>query len=262
MHEKDGLKAKWTKFSEDKGFIAILMLCIAAIGISGYVLFFLPAEETTDAYDIGLGESLPSAADTTIPDTDSMPKIPDVTVQLEPEPQPQPEPVPAQPKEAVDAPIEIYVPLEVQEEEAAETWLFKKKPTYRYPVSGEVIRTYSVDALQYDETMGDWRTHNGIDLACAMGDPVWAIADGTVEEIYEDALEGTIIVLRHEDGLVSKYCGLAPEARVLVGDTVLAGEAIGTAGNTMKIESLMECHVHLVVKQNGKYIDPLSLKFE
>ena len=258
MHEKDGVKARWTKFSEDKGFIAILMLCIAAIGISGYVLFFLPAEETADAYDIGLGESLPSAADTTVPDS-SMPQIPDVTVQLEPEP--RPEPVPVQPETSVDAPVDIYVPLEGQEE-AAETWLFKKKPTYRYPVSGEVIRTYSVDALQYDETMGDWRTHNGVDIACAMGDPVWAIADGTVEEIYEDALEGTIIVLRHEDGLISKYCGLAPEARVLVGDAVQAGEAIGTAGNTMKTESLMDCHVHLVVKQDGKYIDPLSLKFE
>ena len=110
--------------------------------------------------------------------------------------------------------------------------------------------------------MGDWRTHNGVDIACAMGDPVLAIADGTVEEIYEDVLEGTIIVLRHEEGLVSKYCGLAPEARVLVGDAVKAGDAIGTAGNTMKTESLMECHIHLVVKADGKYIDPLSLKFE
>ena len=108
----------------------------------------------------------------------------------------------------------------------------------------------------------DFAIHNGIDIACAMGDPVLAIAAGTVEEIYEDALEGTIIVLQHEEGIVSKYCGLAPEACVAVGDAVQAGDAIGTAGNTMKTESLMECHVHLVVKQDGKYIDPLSLKFE
>ncbi len=252
MHEKDGVKAKWTKFSEDKGFFAILMLCIAAIGISGYVLFFLPAEETAEDYELGLGETLPSA-DTTIPN--SMPKVPDVTVQLEPEP------APAEPEVTVDAPAEPPVEI-LEEEELAETWIFKKKPTYRYPVSGKVLRTYSVDALQYDETMGDWRTHNGIDIACAMGDPVLAIAAGTVEEIYEDALEGTIIVLQHEEGLVSKYCGLAPEACVAVGDAVQAGDAIGTAGNTMKTESLMECHVHLVVKQDGKYIDPLSLKFE
>ncbi|MBQ1250354.1 MAG: M23 family metallopeptidase [Clostridia bacterium] len=255
MHEKDGAKAKWTKFSEDKGFIAILMLCIAAIGISGYVLFFLPAEQAAEEYEIGLGESLPSA-NAAVPD--SMPKVPDVTMQLEPEP--APEPVPVQKETAVDGPTEVILPAE--EEELAETWIFKKPPTYRYPVSGEVIRTYSADALQYDETMGDWRTHNGVDIACAMGDPVLAIADGTVEEIYEDVLEGTIIVLRHEEGLVSKYCGLAPEARVLVGDAVKAGDAIGTAGNTMKTESLMECHIHLVVKADGKYIDPLSLKFE
>ena len=50
MHEKDGAKAKWTKFSEDKGFIAILMLCIAAIGISGYVLSTYGLALVTDTF--------------------------------------------------------------------------------------------------------------------------------------------------------------------------------------------------------------------
>lgn len=254
MHEKDGAKAKWTKFSEDKGFYAVLTLCLLAIGISGYVLFFLPQAEETSDYEIGLGESLPSSAET-VPE--AMPELPDVTVQLEPE-------KPAETAQAAAAEEEVPVQSaeEAEEEEAAETWLFKRAPSYLYPVSGEVIRTYSVDALQYDETMGDWRTHNGIDIACGMGDEVKAVADGTVEEIYEDPLEGTIIVLKHAEGVVSKICGLAPEARVLVGDTVAAGDVIGTAGNTMKTESLMECHVHLVMKQDGQYIDPLSLKFE
>ena len=117
MHEKDGAKAKWTKFSEDKGFIAILMLCIAAIGISGYVLFFLPAEQAAEEYEIGLGESLPSA-NAAVPD--SMPKVPDVTMQLEPEP--APEPVPVQKETAVDGPTEVILPAE--EEELAEGNVF------------------------------------------------------------------------------------------------------------------------------------------
>lgn len=253
MHEKDGAKAKRTRFSEDKGFYAVLTLCLLAIGISSYVLFFLPQAEEPSEYDIGLGESLPSAAEV-VPD--AMPELPDVSVQLEPE----------KPKETTQAAAAESLPVQsvqdTEEEEITETWIFKRSPSYRFPVSGEVIRTYSVDALQYDETMGDWRTHNGIDISCGMGDEVMAVADGTVEEIYEDVLEGTIIILKHEEGMVSKVCGLAPEARVLVGDVVKAGDVIGTAGNTMKTESLMECHVHLVMKKDGQYIDPLSLRFE
>ena len=255
MHEKDGFKAKWTKFSEDKGFIAILMLCIAAIGISGYVLFFLPAEETADAYDIGLGESLPSAADTTVPDS-SMPQIPDVTVQLEPEP--RPEPVPVQPETSVDAPVDIYVPLEGQEE-AAETWLFKKKPTYRYPVSGEVIRTYSVDALQYDETMGDWRTHNGTDYSCTQGDTVFCLRDGKVLDVYEDGLMGYTVTVEHADGIISCYMGLSSVQVVKKGDTLRMGDEVGTAGGTAIAESSQPYHVHVSVTQYGKYIDVMNL---
>lgn len=261
MHEKDGVKAKIAKFSEDKGFYIILMLCVIAIGISGYVLFFLPNTETVDDYEIGLGESLPSAADT-IPD--STPKLPDVTVQLEPEPPVEEDAQASAPAEDLPKVVEKTEPSSVsaEEEELAETWIFTRKPTYTFPVSGEVIREYSVDALLYDETMGDWRTHNGVDFSCTLGDPVMAVADGTVAEIYEDTLEGNIIILKHDDGITSKYCGLAPEAVVAVGDAVKAGETIGTAGNTMKTESLMECHIHLVMKKDGQYIDPLSLRFE
>ncbi len=254
MHEKDGVKAKLARFSEDKGFYIILMLCVLAIGISGYVLFFLPDTETPEAYDIGLGESLPSAADST---PAPQPQLPDVSVRLEPERSDDTAEVDA-PAEDLPAPA----PVKVEEEELTETWIFRKDPVYLYPVSGEVIREYSVDALQFDETMGDWRTHIGIDIACSMGDPVLAVADGTVEEIYEDSLEGVILVIEHADGVTSKICGLAPDVPVAVGDAVSAGDTVGTAGNTMKTESLMECHIHLVMKKDGAYIDPLSLKFE
>jgi len=255
MHEKDGAKAKLARFSEDKGFYIILMLCVLAIGISGYVLFFLPEAELEE-YEIGLGESLPSAGD--LP-AEGLPKVPDVTVQLEPE---KPTEAAQANKAAEEVPAAHEPPAAAPQEELTETWIFHKAPTYRFPVSGEVIRTYSVDALQYDETMGDWRTHNGIDIACGMGDPVVAVADGRVEEVYEDSLEGVILVIKHDDGITSKLCGLAPDLPVAVGDAVSAGDVVATAGNTMKTESLMECHVHLVMKKDGQYIDPLSLKFE
>ena len=40
-------------------------------------------------------------------------------------------------------------------------------PASTQPVSGRVLNGYSGDELVYNKTLGDWRTHNGIDYACA-----------------------------------------------------------------------------------------------
>ena len=40
-------------------------------------------------------------------------------------------------------------------------------PASTQPISGRVLNGYSGDELVYNKTLGDWRTHNGIDYACA-----------------------------------------------------------------------------------------------
>lgn len=247
MHEKDGVKARLARFSEDKGFYIVLMLCVLAIGISGYVLFFLPEASEPSEYDIGLGESLPSAAD--LPAED-LPKIPDVNVQLEPE-------EPEEPAEAarVSAP-EPAVPAPAAQEELTETWIFHRDPVYCYPVSGEVIRTYSVDALQYDETMGDWRTHNGIDIACDADAAVQAAAPGEVTAVFQDAVWGWTAEVSDGDRIY-RYQGLA-KPEVKAGDRVRVGDRLGTIG-TVPAESAMGAHLHLEVLEGGRYTDPAKL---
>ena len=43
---------------------------------------------------------------------------------------------------------------------------------YTRPVSGQVLAVWSGDELVYNETLGDWRTHNGTDYACKEGEDV------------------------------------------------------------------------------------------
>lgn len=40
------------------------------------------------------------------------------------------------------------------------------------PIQGEVLTAFSVDQLLYNETLDDWRTHDGVDIAAAEGDAV------------------------------------------------------------------------------------------
>ena len=128
---------------------------------------------------------------------------------------------------------------------------------YTWPVKGEVLADFSLETLAYDETMGDWRTHSGIDVAAAQGTDVLATADGTVSEIYDDDLMGTTVVIDHGQGMVSTYSNLQTQPTVAVGDTVRTGTIIGAVGSTAIAESGRASHLHFELAQDGMAVDPL-----
>ena len=45
------------------------------------------------------------------------------------------------------------------------------------------MNAYSGDELVYSSTLGDWRTHNGVDYACAQDAQVCAPAAGKVTAV-------------------------------------------------------------------------------
>ena len=59
-------------------------------------------------------------------------------------------------------------------------------PASTQPVSGRVLNSYSGDELVYSKTLGDWRTHNGVDYAADKGAEVTAPAAGKVVETGTD----------------------------------------------------------------------------
>ena len=80
-------------------------------------------------------------------------------------------------------------------------------------MNGAIIASFSVETLLYDETMLDWRTHEGIDLGSRGGYLGAAVAAGTVSQVYEDDLMGVTVVIDHGDGLESVYSNLAQAPR-------------------------------------------------
>ncbi len=124
------------------------------------------------------------------------------------------------------------------------------------PVSGETVWDYSMEALSYCETTRDWRVHNGVDIAAEAGTEVVAAADGEVYTIYEDDAMGTTVVIRHLNGYTTKYASLSEDLSVSVGDTVTAGQVIGTVGATALVETALGPHVHFSVTYQDKPMDP------
>ena len=61
------------------------------------------------------------------------------------------------------------------------------------PVSGAAITPFSGDMLVKNETLGDWRTHNGIDIRAEAGEAVRAASDGTVTAVRNDPMWGNVV---------------------------------------------------------------------
>ena len=119
-----------------------------------------------------------------------------------------------------------------------------------------MLKAFSGDTLVKDETMGDWRVHTGTDYAAQSGMRVYAVSDGTVERDEVDAQYGGTVVINLDDGKQAVYQCLAEDLKVSAGDSVRAGDVIGTVGTIGYAESGQESHLHLELYANGEAIDP------
>ena len=207
-----------------QGYYRALILCAAAIGITGYVYY----RNANQAQPVSVEETV--------------------------------EEVPALIGEAEDVPVIATQPPTRSTAPAATegtTAPTEKKPLKTMsPVAGDSIFGYSMEALSYNQTTRDWRVHNGVDLAAEAGAEVKAAADGEVYTVYEDDAMGTTVVIRHADGYTTKYASLAENLTVKPGDTVTMGQVIGYASDSAIVESTLGAHVHFGVTCNDEPVDP------
>ena len=234
-------------FAMGKGFYIVLFLCIATIGISGYYLLKTVVDDTRAAAPVG------GDASVTLPDQS-------VTAPTIPTPAPaNPTPSVNKPQSGAQTKPQPDDPEPVKDTTPEPDTLNSKETiskVFTWPVQGVVLRDYSVEALSLDPTLGDWRTHGGVDIAAAQGVKVLSISAGTVEQIYSDGLMGTTVVVNHGGGLQSWYCNLDEDVTVEVGDSVDIGGELGTVGSTALAEVGVGSHVHLETILNGRPVDP------
>ena len=102
---------------------------------------------------------------------------------------------------------------------------------------------------------GKWQGgHKGMDIASGKGNPVIAAASGTVVKSYLSSSYGNYIVISHGGGLMTAYAHMTRRL-VSVGDTVAAGQQIGTVGSTGNSTGN---HLHFEVYENGTAVNPRS----
>lgn len=226
-----GAKAK--KFFKEKGFYLVACTCLVAVGMAAW----------TATAPIGTknNESQPqNVTSETVTNTQPVSDRPvDVTVSGEPK------------TSSVTSKTTSKTPV------VSKT----QKPTAEYfvmPVTGQIIKNYSDNMLQYSETFKDMRLHRGIDIACDKGTAVFASGDGTVTYVGSDPMLGELVKIDHGNGVLCVYCGLNKNIPVGVGDTVNSKTQVGIVG-TVPGESAEETHLHFEVYKDGIAASPLKL---
>ena len=162
------------------------------------------------------------------------------------------------------APAAEEVVETMAEPEDTQVWREEPAPApevsavYAWPVSGPPDRRYTMEALDYDVTMRDWRTHAGLDIEAPIGTTVTAAHAGTVESVRSDDLFGTVVTVSHGDGVQTVYANLESTPAVSAGDWVEPGSVIGAVGDTALCEVGQSSHLHFAVQVNGVSENPLA----
>lgn len=132
--------------------------------------------------------------------------------------------------------------------------------TFALPVTGYLFKDHDATTQVYSNTMGDYRVHLGLDIATEADAAVSAAADGTVEQVWNDALMGTCVAVAHANNTVTIYKNLSkvlPEG-IEAGATVTRGQHIGNVGDTALVEMADEPHLHFEMTVGGLSVDPMD----
>lgn len=121
----------------------------------------------------------------------------------------------------------------------------------RPPVPGAIISPW------HASRDGGARLHEGVDVAASRGEPVHASQAGRVTVARTSGNYGLWVEVDHGNGLATRYAHLLDFA-VRAGQTVTAGQVIGTADNTGNARNTAT-HVHFEVRRNGVPVDPTTV---
>lgn len=227
------------------GFYIALCCCVVAIGVAGFISQNketqttntpATAEETPEPY---IGESIELAEqtpDTPTPTQETASVITEDTI---------PDTASVTEDYTVDNPDTVAASITVNAEESSE---------FCDPLAEMTVQFgFTADKLMYNEVYGDWRTHNGVDLAAPVGCSVSCVADGTVADVSQGSF-GKTVTIEHADGFSSVYAQLN-DVNVAPGDNVTQGSVIGTVGESVG-ENLKETHLHFELLKAGTPVNP------
>lgn len=104
---------------------------------------------------------------------------------------------------------------------------------------------------------GKVKFHHGVDVACPIGTPLIAGADGEIVHHGSGASGGFVLIIRHEANWHSVYYHLQKPSHRHKGERVKAGDLVAYSGNTGRSTGP---HLHFELRRSrnwGDTVDPM-----
>ena len=121
---------------------------------------------------------------------------------------------------------------------------------YFYDYMGEAA-TQEKSILYHENT---YIQNSGMDFGLENTFDVVSVLDGTVLDVREDELLGTVVEIKHDNDFISSYQSLS-EVSLKKNDTVKQGQVIGKSG-TNKVDQDLGNHLHFELYKAGSVVDP------
>jgi len=120
------------------------------------------------------------------------------------------------------------------------------------PVTVETSEGYGIERVFNGKRQS---VHYGLDYRAPSGTPVSSINGGRVLMARDFFYEGRCVAVDHGRGLITLYLHLS-KIEVKEGDRVEKGQRLGLSGGTGRATGP---HLHLAVRWQGLYLDPITL---
>lgn len=108
----------------------------------------------------------------------------------------------------------------------------------------------------YGKARAGGKTHNGVDFPAPAGTPIYSTGPGKVVRAGHDERSGNFVVIDHGNGMTSSYSHMQAASALKPGDQVTPDTRLGGVGTTGRSSGP---HLHMVVKKDGKTIDPTKV---
>ena len=232
---------------EQIGFYTSLSICIIAIGMAAYSTY----SSLTGYFEADTTQIAPvNQVVTGVTETESTTETTEETTEE------ITDPTPAEIIVSTETVADVESTDPTESLTALQTML-TVNTSLSYPLdNAHVLREYSEETV-YNKTLNQWQAHTGVDFKCSVGDNVYSMGDGEVVRVYEDDMLGNTVVVKSAT-YTAYYSGLSDKISLQKGSAVKTGDIIGLAA-VVPCEAMDATHVHIEIKVDGNYVDPLNL---
>ncbi|MGN1184607.1 MAG: peptidoglycan DD-metalloendopeptidase family protein, partial [Oliverpabstia sp.] len=140
--------------------------------------------------------------------------------------------------------------------EVVPTLDFSEDSVMLWPVSGEVLIDYSMDATTYFTTLDQYKYNDALVLQSSVGEPVQAAANGKVTAVFNNEETGTTLTMDLGNGYQAVY-GQLKDLTVSEGQTVAAGTILGYVNDPTKYYVKEGANLYFAMEKDGQAIDPM-----